>query len=286
MNSKKLSQTFKPKYSSQSALWKEFLVSLRMEYCLWYPSAGQDFRDLLYMHPDYFGDKDYAPTSYPEFYIHTDCNPSPDANFFENKILFSSETTEVECLEKIELIANHHINLLDSQYYDFMPSKDLNGKMFLMKLKIHSHKFGSFERYLIYVFSENMKFFKELVLKVGLRIHTIMNVVDGHRMGGNLFNLRGLELYLGLMETEYLISDNFPNGFDFSLINNDSVLKKHLQNPNNTKTLLQHFGVIMQRRYGPVTFTKIIHEKDYWQKKTEQLRNAKVKDFNYSTTQH
>lgn len=63
----------------------------------WYPSAGEDFRDLLYLTQKY---SEINPASKPEppqpdIFLHTDYFPNSSSTFLDNRIIHSENRTTI-----------------------------------------------------------------------------------------------------------------------------------------------------------------------------------------------
>ncbi len=155
----------------------------------WYPSAGHDFRDLLYLHPGFDGHPDFrgrvpseAPLpEAPDFFLHTDYFPWQD-DFVSGDVIFDDELTFIrighqEELPRCELP-------LHRQIVRFTRGGAMTHRVFYFELQIHSSVLGSFTRPLIYAFAENTAFCAQVLYPQQAEISHIVRVRYGGGLGG------------------------------------------------------------------------------------------------------
>ncbi|GAB4176030.1 MAG: hypothetical protein Kow00108_11290 [Calditrichia bacterium] len=150
----------------------------------WYPSAGEDFRDLLYLNPTYTG-LNPAPIDepkHPDIFIHTDYFPWKRSSFLDNKILYEDDRTKIIVREIEEL---PKVNLpLDQEIVDFPQKNIASDRVIFMEIGIESGVLGQFNAKLIYVFAENEAFCAKKILPNDGKISHIIHVRYGGGLGG------------------------------------------------------------------------------------------------------
>lgn len=199
----------------------------------WYPSSGLDFRDLLILgQRKFIYDKNVFANELleidvlPDLFIHTD-NAYDSGNWplIEKGIIHEDEQTTYLIISTENVISEEG---------------DMIGKFLKVKLKSLLLKEDTSQN-LLFLFSENINFFKSQVLNQNLEIDFLINIRDGaSENGGADYSLKMLEFYLGKMNTKYLISDNFgrpPN--DISEFKEDTLMMEALNSEKNTPVVLQ-----------------------------------------------
>lgn len=195
----------------------------------WYPSAGEDFRDLLYLSPQYSqfnpGTKpDVAP---PDIFLHTDYFPNEFSHFLDIPSIHFDPNTSVRVRHTEELPS---LNLpLDSHIVDLGPSKATNRVIYL-ELDVSStqlNRFGEFRPVpVIYAFCENAAFCNEVMLPSGGHFSHVVHVrfggsgCGGGRAAGSwilpILNRLGCEVFVTdgkhhVQDGDRYILDNFKN---------------------------------------------------------------------------
>lgn len=161
-------------------------MDLNFKNVLWYPCAGNDFRDMLFFHPSMV--QKIGIELMPDIYIHTDKNPIMR---YEDNILFHDERTSVRIIEETP------ITLFEGARWETI----------FFDLEITSDECGVFRTKMLYCVVNNMVFLKEYILKQGIKISHLTTIRDG-RDGYH----RYLELFLDILGVEYFISDNLGRG--------------------------------------------------------------------------
>ena len=131
----------------------------------WYLSSGEDFRDLLYLHPAYIryhpSDPPGMDPAPPDLYLHTDYFPWKDSRFLDTRLVHADLHTVVEVLEIEELPAlplPFHRELAH-----FPPSHATNRVVFL-RVRVTSDRLGCWEAPVLYAFCLNEAFCAEVLL--------------------------------------------------------------------------------------------------------------------------
>jgi len=199
----------------------------------WYPSSGLDLRDLLVLgqkkfiyDKNVFANELFEFDFLPDVFIHTD-NAYDVSNW---------------PLESLGIVYQD-----ESETYTFVDTEDVVddenivvGKFINLKIE-SSLLLKSTNQKLLFLFTDNISFFKNHVLKNNLTIDFLINIRDGaSENGGADYSLKMLEFYLGKMKTKYLISDNFGRSpEDISKFKEDIEMMDALNSEQNTPVVLQ-----------------------------------------------
>lgn len=150
----------------------------------WYPSAGYDFRDLLYLHPGFAGmrpasKKEPAP---PDIFLHTDFAGWDETTLLDTGVVHSDRHTTVS-IKAIEELPRCDLPL-DDEIVSVPQGGSATGRVLLMEVKVESDLLGSFTRPVIYAFSENAAFCAERILPCEARLSHVIHVRYGGGCGG------------------------------------------------------------------------------------------------------
>lgn len=174
----------------------------------WYPSAGEDLRDLLYLHPK-FAElnqecvKDPEP---PNIFLHTDYFPWSTSQFLDHFSVHYDDMTSIS-VQSIEELPRCDLPL-DQRIVHFPDGSNATGRAIFTVLSINSNKLGVFEQPLIYVFAENSAFCAQKILpNMGKISHVIKHRSGGGHSGGNASGEWLLNV-LAKIECECFITDN------------------------------------------------------------------------------
>jgi hypothetical protein len=195
---------------------------------LWYPSAGNDYRDILELSnikkPENIRGSiniatDYGITDLPDLFIHTDYS-TEHVKLKTGEVFNDGRTVvTIEYLYKLKFRDGLNID-----YYvnpDFVVStKDApkSPKIYLLDVKIKSDKLGEFKKPVFYFMFENINFLQEVLLKNRINISHIVKIREGCGKGDNKKSISVAYAFLSVLNTKYLIIDNEAN-FDFDLFN-------------------------------------------------------------------
>lgn len=228
-----------------------FIEEFRHNRCAWYPSAGSDFRDLMFLSGLYENINVSA-----DLFIHTDSNPSVDfkRNSYDKKelILYRDVRTQV----KIE----------DIKYCDFSPKIQNKFSHFCSysdisfvasgNVKIESEILGTFNKKLIYIGCENEWFAANILIPNKLKIHYICHVRYGGGFGGANNNGQWLLKTLKTLNCKYYFSDKNINELNES---NKDVFNTYPQ-INGESSVLNEITVIPSHSWsdsGDVTLYEV-----------------------------
>lgn len=150
----------------------------------WYPSAGKDLRDLLYLHPDFAKIKPAKTTEPqpPDLFIHSDYFPWSETCFLDSEVIFFDNRTimsvvSIEELPRIDLP-------LDPQIVDFPKGSKLTGRVVFLWVEVQSKSLGNYHYPLLYVFAENAAFCEKVALPHSAKFTHIIHVRYGYGYGG------------------------------------------------------------------------------------------------------
>ena len=150
----------------------------------WYPSAGTDFRALLYLHPSFSKliPASELETRSPDLFLFTDYYPWQSSTFLDSKTIYSDNKTKIT-IEHIEELPR--LNLpLQKELVDFPEGSSATNKAVFLKLNIESNILGNFSFPVVYAFAENVAFYCEKLIPNEAKISHIMHVRYGGGCGG------------------------------------------------------------------------------------------------------
>lgn len=150
---------------------------------VWYPSSGNDYRDILELSPERLALHGLGRA--PHLFIHTDVSD----NWYNliikpDKTLVNLASTQAFVLEaeriKPSASLRQTVGLNDAY---FANDKTIGGG-WLMRICINSNKLGVHEAWMIRLECRNYDFFVRMVIEAGLRIDTFIQVRQGLGLGG------------------------------------------------------------------------------------------------------
>jgi hypothetical protein len=175
----------------------------------WYPSAGHDFRDLLYLTKEY---TDFRPAtgpedSPPEVFLHTDYYPREPSRFLHDRNLLPQDTRTKLVIEEQEILGNidlpRHCDLVH-----FPQPNAVSGRVIYMRLRRSSSWLGELsDAHLLYAFVENAAICDRILLPEKALISHIVHVRYGGGFGGGTANGAWLAGVLRRLRCGTLISD-------------------------------------------------------------------------------
>ena len=174
----------------------------------WYPSAGEDFRDLMYLHPNF---QTQSPASQPEptcpdLFLHTDYFPWESSSFLDSNLVYEDHRTSVH-IRAIEELPRIDLPL-DKDIVHFTEGSFATGRVLFLELEVRSDVVGSLTAYALYAFAENAVFCVQKMLSHGAKISHVINVRYGGGLGGGGYSTGAWLLnVLDRLQCEVLISD-------------------------------------------------------------------------------
>ncbi len=174
----------------------------------WYPSAGEDFRDLLYLSPAYgnFHKASEADPTFPDLYLHTDYFPNKWPPFLDGKALHFDSRTMIR-VDVVEELPN--LNLpLDADLVDFPEAGPVTGRVFFLTVDVHSVPLKtSYKAHLVYAFVENAAFCSGMLLRYRARLSHVLHIRYGGSFGGGTATGGWLRGVLPQLSCQMFISD-------------------------------------------------------------------------------
>ena len=207
---------------------KKFLDDFKGEPRIaWYPSAGKDFRALLYLHPNF--SKRHPVTRQepqpPDLFLFTDYFPWQYSTFLDNTTIYSDNrsTVTIEHLEELP-----RLNLpLHNELVHFIEGSTWTDRAVYLKIRIDSDKLGSISYPVIYAFAENETFYCNKIIPNKTTISHIIHVRYGGGCGGggyasgvwllNVLKKLNCELFITDGHHHWQAGDNFALEFCSSI---------------------------------------------------------------------
>lgn len=225
----------------------------------WYPSAGTDFRALLYISEQYskLNPANSTEPAAPDIFIFTDYFMSGNSNFLDSKQIYKDEFTQISVVSA-ELLPELNLELPEV-LIDFPKPHSATNKVAFLNVRVESDVLGTYEVPVIYVFAVNEEFMSKVVLPNDGKLSHIINIRYGGGLGGgglvrgnwvpNILNKVGCELY---------ISDN-SNSDD----RNDELVFVNYPNiaNNHSKPTLKSIRTIDSKQwsnYGDVSWNEVV----------------------------
>jgi hypothetical protein len=205
----------------------------------WYPSAGVDFRPLLYLHPKF---SELYPTTgqeppAPDLFLFTDYNPFLNLT---NKTIHTSQKTILQ-IEYIEELPRLNLPIHVGKIID-CPGSILTDRSIFLKIKVISDRLGTFIYHVLYSFAENEAFFCNKLIPNKATITHIIRVNYGNSLGGGLASGAWLLNVLKDLNCELFITDGrlywnkgdeYAFNFCSSIPKNSNVLLTKIRNQRN-----------------------------------------------------
>lgn len=175
----------------------------------WYPSAGHDFRDLLYLSRA-FAEHDPATgpeADPPDLFLHTDYYPYERSAFLDHPVVHIDTRTVIRVV-KIEEVARiplpRHPELID-----FPEPNVASGRIVYLRLSAHSDRLGTLsDAHVLYAFVENTAFCAEVMIPRGARLSHLVHVrYGGGGFGGGSAGGAWLSGVIGRLGCRTLITD-------------------------------------------------------------------------------
>lgn len=200
----------------------------------WYPSAGDDFRVLMFLSKQYCEWKhvDIDANSLPTLFILTDCYPKETPYVMskgESEIekLNSTKFNEIKTLYRsidrrtvITVSQRWYLQGLDIPFNDNLFSLGCSynyGKAFYWKVHIKSKQLGEWDTEVIYILTENTGFAFEYLIPQNISIDYIVRVRYGEFFGGSTVSGQWLLKLIKPLNVKYFLS-NYLNERSFMYV--------------------------------------------------------------------
>jgi hypothetical protein len=221
----------------------------------WYPSAGTDFRALMYLSAQYALQNpaiDNEPSS-PDIFIFSDYFQNP--NFIENELIYQDNHTKVK-IECKEELPNLNLVLHPEIVYN-LEGNIATDRLIYLELKVESDTLGEIKFPVLYAFAENESFYcKKLIPNNALISHIIHVRYGGGCGGGGHASGIWLKHVLCKLKTELFISDDhfaWQSGDKFALKMCSEIPAICEAEFNKIRTIQG----ILWSNYGDVTWYKV-----------------------------
>lgn len=150
----------------------------------WYPSAGEDFRALLYTSEKY---SELNPASSkepksPDIFIFTDYWMSDRFDFLDTPLIHKDENTKITVLSS-ELLPDLSLSLPDD-IVDFPEPHTATNKVAFLNVRVESDELGTFEIPVIYAFVVNEEFMSKVIIPNNGKLSHIIKIRYGGGCGG------------------------------------------------------------------------------------------------------
>ena len=152
----------------------------------WYPSSGDDFKDILYLHQkynDWTSENGTAGVKPPDIYIHTDCSLGSDSTLFDTITVRDDWGTRIT-VNSIEKLPAREVTKRFESYRN-CPENIAVGTVVFLELNVKSQFLGEYVVPVIYAFVENSAFLEDIVLPNNGKLSHIVRARDGHTEGAN-----------------------------------------------------------------------------------------------------
>lgn len=152
---------------------------------VWYPSANDDFRPLLFLSPQYA--KIYPSSEqkdvFPDIFLFTDYFPWRNPPFLDNPLIYKDNRTKV-IIKEMELLPNLPLPLDPDILHFPNPVPVAYGKVIYFLVEVESILLGALKYPVLYVFNENEAFCSKVLLPQNARISHIFYERYGNGFGG------------------------------------------------------------------------------------------------------
>ena len=150
----------------------------------WYPSAGTDFRALLYLHPNYSKlnpPTDNEPTC-PDIFLFTDYFPWKRDRFLDSSLLFSDGRTSIT-VEYIEELPRLNLPIKE-ELVRFPEGSEATDRAIFLTVRVVSDKLGNYTFPVIYAFAVNETFYCSKMAPLKAVVSHIIHIRYGGGLGG------------------------------------------------------------------------------------------------------
>ena len=175
--------------------------NLRRNRVAWYPSAGTDFRPLLYLHPDF---QSQCNVPKPDVYLFSDCLDYPGEKLLEHGVLFEDTRTRLTALS-VEFIGVLNLSVRPELVH-FSNPHPLRNHVYKINVQIESTELSPSTATVYYAFCENTALANYLI-RHRIRVSHLIRVCYVNAMGGSAASGVWLMNATEALRTEFLISD-------------------------------------------------------------------------------
>lgn len=173
----------------------------------WYPSAGIDLHDLIYLSAEY---RHYRPgvrgiedPPEPTLFLHTESSRDHFQFFAERDVLLHDARTEIRVAHRSSLpplcLPHHDIGGIHGGQFA--------GRAIYLQLKVTSDRLGTFPVHLIHVCVENAAFCARILVPNAPCLSHIVQVRYGHGLGGGLAGPAWITRNVARLGAEVFVTD-------------------------------------------------------------------------------
>ena len=230
---------YKPYYNTRSLRLED--IFKRHKHICWYPSAGADFRELLFLSEQYckWKEVNIAADQLPDLFVLTDANPG-DFQFtmdeyynpygvsniavingkkpymIKSKPLYRSFNRKT-CItvEYMDILEGVDIPLSENTYR-FKRSENY-GKAFYMRVHIKSKQLGEWNADVLYLLTENTGFALKYLIPKKISVDYIVRVRYGDAFGESVLNGEWLLKLIKPLNVKYFLS-NYIDDYSFRYV--------------------------------------------------------------------
>jgi hypothetical protein len=150
----------------------------------WYPSAGRDFRALIYLSKVY--SKRNPPTEpeppSPDLFLFTDYYPWDASSFLYKGTIYSDKKTKV-VVEHMEELPSLSLPV-DNNLVDFPKGGSITNEVVFLKINVISSTHGFFSYPVLYAFAVNETFYCKKLVPNKAKISHLIHIRYGGGCGG------------------------------------------------------------------------------------------------------
>lgn len=173
----------------------------------WYPSAGTDFRPILYLHPDY---QSQCNVPKPDIYLFSDILDFPSSKFISGNVLHEDSKT------KLTALSVDYIGILKLPVRpELVPSSNphqFTNHLYKIHVQIESTELERSSVTVYYAFCENTALANYLIGH-RVRVSHLIRVCYGSAFGGSAASGAWLLNTTQALRTECMISDKVANWY-------------------------------------------------------------------------
>jgi hypothetical protein len=218
-------RTLKKRFmANDPEVWNDFLM--RFETCdgniCYYPSAGSDFRPLVYQQlsgmaklglvnesaeilgasSDLF---EYSNYKAPDLWIFSDFRGDDLSRWMETKVVHRDERVEIRLLAHTELHPQKmEFRRRPNPSYASLPPSELTGRVFYLRLSVTNETIGTVACDLLYFCVENVELIRGSLLRGHVPLSHVVWVRDGASFGGGRLRHDFLIPLLPFFKTRWL----------------------------------------------------------------------------------
>ena len=244
---KKLNEIFRGKHRRRAQVELDELSSSLPDKpnILWYPSAGEDFRDLI---------EGLRTGIQPDLYLHTDY--STKFAPIKRGCAFEDNRTSIVIEDMLELEFIDRINyFIDPEVVTFMDHANARPHVYLLNVMVRS-TYEIKKAKVIYFYMENINFMEEVLFKYNFKISHVVKIRAGVGYTGGNKDMAMLTAFFSKLEVQRYYSDFIPIHLDFEFL--DEVIKRNQLDLKNIKLI--NMGNIREWSALSVKIQKVEYE--------------------------